>query len=124
MSLLLTKIRAHQPQKNWRPISPPPAKKCILLFFDIALNFPLLSLYLESVVGPAAELHDARLLVKGEVLDVYLARRLVDGGRLPLHQAVEPDGGLGGQRHLEVAISAGKRSKLFTINGRKEQKEV
>ena len=64
--------------------------------------------HLEAVVGPAAELHDAGLLVEGEVLHVDLARGLVDGGRLPLHEAVVPQRRLGGERHLEVAIRAGK----------------
>lgn len=60
--------------------------------------------YLESVVGPGAELHDAGLLVEGEVLDVDLARGLVDGGRAPLHAPRVVQRRLGGQRHLEVAV--------------------
>ena len=64
--------------------------------------------HLEAVVGPAAELHDAGLLVEGEVLHVDLARGLVDGWRLPLHEAVVPQRRLSGERHLEVPIRAGK----------------
>ena len=41
--------------------------------------------HLEAVVGPAAELHDAGLLVEGEVLHVHLAGGVVDGRRPPLH---------------------------------------
>ena len=71
---------------------------------------PLLGLassanYLESVVGPAAELHDTGLLVEGEVLHVHLAGAVVDGGGLPLHEAGVEQSGLGGQSHLEVAVS-------------------
>ena len=60
--------------------------------------------HLESVVSPAAELHDARLLVEGEVLDVHLARRVIDGRRTPLDQPRVEQGRLGGQGHLEVAV--------------------
>lgn len=60
--------------------------------------------HLEAVVRPTAKLHDTRLLVKREVLDVDLARALVDGGWLPLHPACVVEGGFRGQRHLEVAI--------------------
>ena len=63
------------------------------------------SLHLEAVVGPAAELHDAGLLVEGEVLHVHLAGGVVDGRRLPLHQTLAVQRRLGGQRHLEVAVS-------------------
>ncbi len=66
---------------------------------------------LETVVRPAAKLHDARLLIEGEVLDVDDAGGLVDGGRLPLHQAVVPQCRLGRQSHLKVAVGAGKEKK-------------
>ena len=50
--------------------------------------------YLEPVVGPAAELHDAGLLVEGEVLHVHLATGVVDRGGLPFHEAGVEQGGL------------------------------
>ena len=61
--------------------------------------------YLEAVVGPAAELHDAGLLVEGEVLHVHLAGGVVDSRRLPLHPPVPVQRGLGGQSNLKVAVS-------------------
>ena len=61
--------------------------------------------YLKAVVRPAAELHDAALLVEGEPLDVYLAGGLVDGRRLPDHLSVVAQSGLRHQRHLVVAVS-------------------
>ena len=69
--------------------------------------------YLKPVIGPAAKLHDAGLLVEGEVLDVHLARRVIDRRRLPLHLPGGHQGGLGGQRHLEVAVSAETYGELF-----------
>ena len=65
--------------------------------------------HLEAVVGPAAELHDAGLLVEGEVLHVHLAGGVVDGRRLPGHVPRVVQRGLGGQGHLEVAIRAEMR---------------
>ena len=62
--------------------------------------------HLETVVRPTTEFQDARLLVEGEVLDVDLAARLVNGGRLPLDQAAVVHGRLRGQRHLEVPVRA------------------
>jgi hypothetical protein len=61
---------------------------------------------LKAVVRPGAELHDAGLLFEGEVLDVDLAGRLVDGGRPPLHAARVVQRRLRRQRHLEVAVRA------------------
>lgn len=63
-------------------------------------------MHLEAVVRPRAELEDARLLVEGEVLDVDLAARLVNGRRFPLDQAAVVHRCLGGQRHLEVPVGA------------------
>ena len=40
--------------------------------------------YLEAIIGPASELHDAGLLVEGEILNVHLTGGVVDGWRLPL----------------------------------------
>ena len=61
---------------------------------------------MESIVSPASELHDAGLLIEGEVLDVHLARRVIDGRGSPLHEAGVEQGGLGRQGHLEVAVGA------------------
>ncbi len=65
-----------------------------------------LSADLESVIGPRAHLKDAALRVIREVLDVDEAGRLVDGGRAPLHQPVEPQRRLCHQRHLVVPVGA------------------
>jgi hypothetical protein len=62
--------------------------------------------HLKPVVGPAAKLHDAGLLVEGKVLDVHLARRVVDRGRLPLHLARGHQGCLRRKGHLKVAVGA------------------
>ena len=61
---------------------------------------------LESIVCPAAELHNAGLLVEGEILDVHLTGAVVDGGGPPLHLAGAVEGRLGGQSHLEITVSA------------------
>ena len=61
---------------------------------------------MESIVGPASELHDAGLLVEGEVLDVHLAGRVVNGRWPPLHEPGVEQRGLGRQGHLEVAVGA------------------
>ncbi len=52
--------------------------------------------HLVAVVGPWAELHDAGLLVEGEVLHVHLARRVIDGRRLPLDFSSSHQCGFGG----------------------------
>lgn len=69
--------------------------------------------YLEAVIGPTTEFQNAGLLVKGEILYVYLTRRLVNGRRLPFHQSLVVDGCLGRQGNLEVAVSA--------VGGEKQQ---
>lgn len=52
---------------------------------DILRNaFQALRTHLKAIVGPAAELHDAGLLVEGKVLDVDLAGAFVNGRRTPL----------------------------------------
>ena len=71
--------------------------------------YMLLSVYLESVVGPAAELHDAGLLVEGKVLDVHLATRVVDRRRLPLHLPRRHQRRLRRQSHLEIAVGAARK---------------
>ena len=77
----------------------------------------MFSVYLESVVGPAAELHDAGLLVEGKVLDVHLATRVVDRRRLPLHLPRRHQRRLRRQGHLEIAVGAArKRERGRKIN--------
>ena len=61
--------------------------------------------HLKAIICPAAKLHDTGLLVEGEILDVHLTGAVVDGGRPPLHLPGAVEGRLGGQRHLEVAVS-------------------
>ncbi len=65
---------------------------------------------LKTIVCPGPEFHDTGLLVEGKVFDVDLARRLVNGWRLPLHQTVPPKGSLRSQGHLEIAIGAAMSS--------------
>ena len=69
----------------------------------------MLGVYLESVVGPAAELHDAGLLVEGKVLDVHLATRVVDRRRLPLHFPRRHQRRLRRKGHLEIAVGAARK---------------
>lgn len=61
---------------------------------------------LKPIIGPRPEFHHTGLLIERKVLDVNHAGRLVDGRRLPLNEAVEPQGGLRRQRHLEIAVGA------------------
>ena len=58
------------------------------------------------VIGPAAELHVARLLVKGEPLHIDLARGLVDGRRLPHNFAGVLHACLCHQGHFVLAVGA------------------
>lgn len=74
------------------------------------------SSYLKAIVCPRTELHDAGLLVEGEVLDVDLARGLVDGGRAPLHAARVVQRGLRRQRHLEVAVRTVRQITYYLNN--------
>ena len=69
--------------------------------------------YLEAVIGPTTEFQNAGLLVKGEILYVYLTRRLVNGRRFPLDQPLVVDDCLGRQHDLEVAVRA--------VGGEKQQ---
>ena len=62
--------------------------------------------YLEPVVCPTPKLHDARLLVEGEILDIHLAARVVNGRRFPLHLPGRHQRRLRCQGHLEVAVGA------------------
>lgn len=52
--------------------------------------------YLEAVVSPTTKFEDAGLLVEGKILDIDLARALVNGGGFPFDEALVVDGGLGG----------------------------
>ena len=72
--------------------------------------------HLVAVVGPAAELHVAVLLVEGEPLDVDLAGGLVDGRRLPVHLARVPQRRLRHQRHLVLAVRAERTEYMFQGN--------
>ena len=78
----------------------------IIITINVLLLVRNSNSHLKAVVGPAAELHDTGLLVEGEILDVHLTGAVVDGGGFPLHQTLAVEGRLGGQRHLEVTVSA------------------
>lgn len=65
--------------------------------------------YLKSIVGPAAELHDACLLVERKVFDINFAGAFVNRRRTPLDASCVVEGGLCGQRHLEVAIGTARQ---------------
>lgn len=60
--------------------------------------------YLEAVVSPRAELHDARLLVERKVFYVDLARGLVYGRWLPFDPPRVIQRRLRCQRHLEITV--------------------
>ena len=62
------------------------------------------STHLKPIIGPGTEFHDTCLFVEGKIFDVNLTGRLVNCRRLPLHQPVPPEGGLGGEGHLKVSI--------------------
>lgn len=62
--------------------------------------------YLKPIIGPRSEFHNTGLFVEWEIFDVDFAWRLVNGRRFPLDQAIPPQGGLGCQGHLEIAIGA------------------
>lgn len=57
-----------------------------------------------AVVSPWTELHEARLFVEWEVLDIDLAERLVDGRRFPNHFACVMQNGLRHDGDLVVAV--------------------
>ena len=61
---------------------------------------------LVSIVGPGAELERAQLFVERIKLDVYRARTLVDGGRLPMNPAAWKQRRFCHQRHLITPVSA------------------
>ena len=61
---------------------------------------------LKPIIGPRSEFHHTGLLIERKVLDVNHAGRLVDGRRLPLDEAVEPQRGLRRQSHLEISVGA------------------
>ena len=65
--------------------------------------------HLESIVCPAAKLHNAGLLVEGEVLHVHLTGAVVDGWGSPLHLPGAVQGRLRRQGDFEVSICAGVR---------------
>lgn len=60
--------------------------------------------YVVSVVGPGSELHEAALSVEWKILDIYLARALIDGRRIPHDATCAVDDGLCHDSHLVVAV--------------------
>jgi hypothetical protein len=58
-----------------------------------------------SIVRPGAELHETRLFVEWEVLDINLTEGLVDGRRFPHHFACVIEDCLRHYGHLVVSIS-------------------
>jgi hypothetical protein len=68
-------------------------------------------LYLESIVGPRAEFHDARLVVKREICNVNRASAPKLGGRRPKYVAVITDHGLAVHVPASVIIRAVIRMK-------------
>lgn len=62
--------------------------------------------YLKAIIRPGAKFHDAGLLIKGEVLDVDLAGRLVNRWRLPVDSTGIVESGFRRQGYLEIAIGA------------------
>lgn len=80
--------------------------------------WPLTGSHHVSVVRPRSELHGTRLLVEREVLDVYLAKRLVDGRRFPHHFARVVQYGFGHYRHFVVAVGAAKHVRRCTLHSR------
>ena len=71
----------------------------------------MLEVDLEAVVGPGAELHEAGLLVEGEVAHVDLAGGLEDGRRRPEHLARVVEDRLGHGRHPVLAVRAAHRQQ-------------
>ena len=59
-----------------------------------------------TIVGPRPELHETLLFVEGKELDVDLARRFVDGRRVPGHFAGVVEDRLRHDRHLVIAVGA------------------
>lgn len=63
-------------------------------------------IYHVSIVGPRAELHEAGLLVEGEILDINFAKGLVNRRRLPHHFARVMKDRFSHDGHFVVAIGA------------------
>ncbi len=72
------------------------------------------SSYLEAIIGPAAELHHAGLLVEWEILDVHLTGGMVNSRRSPLDLARVHQSSFCGQGHLEVAVSTAKAAQSLS----------
>lgn len=66
----------------------------------------LISTYLEAVVRPGAELHEAGLLVEREVPYIDFARGFEDGRRCPHYFSVVVQDGFGHCRHHVLSVSA------------------
>ena len=80
---------------------------------------------LEAVISPATEFHDAGLLIKRKILDVYLTGWFIYRGRFPFDKSIVPKRGLSGKSHLKITISAANinyywqkisRDQLIIIN--------
>jgi hypothetical protein len=67
--------------------------------------------YLESIVGPRSKLHEARLVIEGEVPDVDFARRFENGRRRPQYFACVVQHGFCHRRHHVLAVGAAISTK-------------
>jgi hypothetical protein len=66
-----------------------------------------------AIVRPGAELHETRLFVEWEVLDINLTERLVDGRRFPHHFARVIEDGLRHYGHLVVSVGTETHYRLL-----------
>ncbi len=71
------------------------------------IQYYWICIYRIAVGRPGAEFHVAGLLVEREILDVDLAKGLVDGRRLPRDRPVVSQDRLRHDGHLVVAVGAG-----------------
>ena len=62
--------------------------------------------HLKTVISPTSKLHNTRLLVKGEIFDIYFTGGFINSWRLPLYKTVVPQCCLRCKGHLEIPISA------------------
>ena len=76
----------------------------------------MIETHLKTIVRPTSKFHDTCLFIKREVLDVHLARGVVDCGRFPLNITVVKQGGFCGQGYFKVSISTVKNliEKVFS----------
>ena len=69
--------------------------------------------HLKTVISPTSKLHNTRLLVKGEIFDIYFTGGFINSWRLPLYKTVVPQCCLRCKGHLEIPISAEIRILYF-----------